>query len=68
MPLYGTHGMPDLGLMTTAVLRASACCIEVHVRRHMFSTNVDGGRIGVSCGPVAIFQIGGVVPPEMHVA
>eukprot|EP00928_Gymnodinium_smaydae_P024618 TRINITY_DN1986_c0_g3_i1.p1 TRINITY_DN1986_c0_g3~~TRINITY_DN1986_c0_g3_i1.p1 ORF type:complete len:1046 (-),score=243.71 TRINITY_DN1986_c0_g3_i1:47-3184(-) len=68
MPPHGTYGLPDLGPMATAVLRASACCIEIHRRLHMFETGVDGVvlclHIGVGCGSVAILQVGGVVPPE----
>lgn len=71
VPPHGTFGLPDLGPMATAVLRASACCIEIHKRLHMFDTGVDGVRlclhIGVGCGPVHILQVGGVVPPETHV-
>merc|ERR1719321_1330296 len=47
---------------------ASACCIEIHKRLHMFDTGVDGVflclHIGCGCGPVTILQVGGVVPPE----
>lgn len=71
VPPHGTYGLPDLGPMTTAVLRASACCIEIHKRLHMFDTGVDGVtlclHIGVGCGPVTILQVGGVVPPETKV-
>jgi class 3 adenylate cyclase len=69
VPPHGTYGLPDLGPMTTAVLRASACCIEIHKRLHMFDTGVDGVtlclHIGVGCGSVTILQVGGVVPPEI---
>jgi class 3 adenylate cyclase len=68
VPPHGTYGLPDLGPMTTAVLRSSACCIEIHKRLHMFDTGVDGVtlclHIGVGCGNVTILQVGGVVPPE----
>mmetsp|Transcript_46646 Transcript_46646/g.82231 ORF Transcript_46646/g.82231 Transcript_46646/m.82231 type:complete len:1068 (+) Transcript_46646:153-3356(+) len=71
VPPHGTYGLPDLGPMTTAVLRASACCIEIHKRLHMFDTGVDGVtlclHIGVGCGPVTILQVGGVIPPETKV-
>jgi len=57
--------------MATAVLRASACCIEIHKQLHNFDTGVDGVRlclhIGVGCGEVTILQVGGAVPPETHV-
>jgi len=72
VPPHGSYGLPDLGPMTTAVLRASACCLEIHKRLHMFDTGVDDVRlclhIGVGCGQVTILQVGGVVPPETHVA
>merc|ERR1719161_2114339 len=68
MPPHGSYGLPDLGAMTTAVLRSCACCIEIHKRLHMFDTGVDGVclclHIGVGCGPVTILQVGGIVPPE----
>eukprot|EP00933_Yihiella_yeosuensis_P001502 TRINITY_DN10247_c0_g1_i1.p1 TRINITY_DN10247_c0_g1~~TRINITY_DN10247_c0_g1_i1.p1 ORF type:complete len:1054 (+),score=233.58 TRINITY_DN10247_c0_g1_i1:70-3231(+) len=72
VPPHGTWGLPDLGAMATSVLRACACCIEIHKRLHMFETGVDGVRlclhIGIGCGEVHILQVGGVVPPETHVA
>jgi len=68
VPPHGTYGLRDLGPMATAVLRASACCVEIHRRLHMYETNVDGVllclHIGVGCGSVTILQVGGVVPPE----
>eukprot|EP00929_Paragymnodinium_shiwhaense_P030351 TRINITY_DN17226_c0_g1_i1.p1 TRINITY_DN17226_c0_g1~~TRINITY_DN17226_c0_g1_i1.p1 ORF type:complete len:1125 (-),score=222.15 TRINITY_DN17226_c0_g1_i1:106-3480(-) len=68
VPPHGTYGLGDLGPMATAVLRASACCIEIHKRLHEFETGVDGVKlclhIGVGCGGVTILQVGGVVPPE----
>jgi len=68
VPPHGTYGLPDLGPMTTAVLRSAACCIEIHKRLHMFDTGVDGVflclHIGLGCGAVTILQVGGVVPPE----
>lgn len=71
VPPHGSYGLPDLGPMATAVLRASACCIEIHKRLHMFDTGVDDVRlclhIGVGCGDVQILQVGGVIPPETHV-
>lgn len=71
VPPHGTYGLPDLGPMATAVLRASACCIEIHRRLHMFDTQVDGVvlclHIGVGCGEIQILQVGGVIPPETHV-
>jgi class 3 adenylate cyclase len=71
VPPHGTWGLPDLGPMATSVLRACACCIEIHKRLHMFETGVDGVRlclhIGIGCGDVRILQVGGVVPPETHV-
>mmetsp|Transcript_11517 Transcript_11517/g.26706 ORF Transcript_11517/g.26706 Transcript_11517/m.26706 type:complete len:1237 (-) Transcript_11517:56-3766(-) len=70
-PPHGSFGLPDLGPMATAMLRASACCIEIHKRLHMFDTGVDDIRlclhIGVGCGEITILQVGGVVPPETHV-
>jgi len=72
VPPHGSFGLPDLGPMSTAVLRASACCIEIHRRLHMFDTGVDGVRlclhIGMGCGEIQILQVGGIVPPETHVA
>jgi len=71
VPPHGTYGLPDLGPMATAVLRASACCIEIHKRLNDFDTGVDGVKlslhIGVGCGQVNILQVGGVIPPETHV-
>jgi len=71
VPPHGSYGQPDLGPMATSVLRASACCIEIHKRLHEFETGVDGVRlclhIGVGCGEITILQVGGVVPPETHV-
>eukprot|EP00933_Yihiella_yeosuensis_P068486 TRINITY_DN7416_c0_g2_i2.p1 TRINITY_DN7416_c0_g2~~TRINITY_DN7416_c0_g2_i2.p1 ORF type:complete len:1045 (-),score=200.64 TRINITY_DN7416_c0_g2_i2:283-3417(-) len=71
VPPHGSFGLKDLGPMATAVLRASACCIEIHKRLHMFETGVDDVRlclhIGVGCGDISILQVGGVVPPETHV-
>jgi len=71
VPPHGSFGLPDLGPTKTAVLRASACCIEIHKRLHNFDTHVGGVRlclhIGVGFGPVTILQVGGEVPPETHV-
>merc|ERR1719181_541212 len=71
VPPHGSYGLPDLGPMATAVLRASACCIEIHRRLHMFDTGVDGVffclHIGDGCGEIQILQVGGAVPPETHV-
>jgi len=71
VPPHGSYGLPDLGPMATSVLRASACCIEIHKRLHNFNTGVDDVRlclhIGVGCGEISILQVGGVVPPETHV-
>jgi len=71
VPPHGTYGLPDLGPMTTAVLRASACCIEIHKRLPDFETGVDNVRlcliIGVGCGEVSILQVGGQTPPETSV-
>eukprot|EP00930_Biecheleria_cincta_P059413 TRINITY_DN4515_c0_g1_i1.p1 TRINITY_DN4515_c0_g1~~TRINITY_DN4515_c0_g1_i1.p1 ORF type:complete len:1031 (-),score=178.55 TRINITY_DN4515_c0_g1_i1:333-3425(-) len=71
VPPHGSWGLPDLGPMATAVLRACACCIEIHKRLHMFDTGVDGVflclHIGIGCGDVRILQVGGAEPPETHV-
>ncbi|CAJ1343015.1 unnamed protein product [Effrenium voratum] len=71
VPPHGTWGLPDLGPQATAVLRACACCIEIHKRLHMFDTGVDNVRlclhIGVGCGEVTILQVGGRLPPETRV-
>jgi class 3 adenylate cyclase len=75
VPPHGTYGLPDIGPMATAVLRASACCIEIHRRLHMFDTGVGEGaqrvylclHIGVGCGDLTVLQVGGAVPPETHV-
>jgi class 3 adenylate cyclase len=68
IPPHGSYGHPDLGPMATAVLRASACCVEVHKRFHNYDTRVDGVKlclhIGVGCGRVHILQVGGQKPPE----
>merc|ERR1719454_1906430 len=72
IPPHGSYDQPDIGPMSTAVLRASACCIEIHRRLHMFDTGVDGVflclHIGVGCGNVTILQVGGAVPPETTIA
>lgn len=71
VPPHGTYGLPDLGPMATACLRASACCIEVHKRLHNHDPGVEGVRlclhIGVGCGTVFILQVGGEQPPETHI-
>jgi len=71
VPPHGSYGLEDIGPMATAVLRASACCIEIQKRLHMFDTGVDGVKlclhIGVGCGEVAILQVGGEEPPETHI-
>lgn len=71
VPPHGTYGLPDLGPMATAVLRASACCIEIHKRLHNFDTGVEDVvlclHIGVGCGNVNVLQVGGETPPETHV-
>jgi len=71
VPPHGSYGLPDIGPMATAVLRSSACCIEIHKRLHMFDTGVGNVKlclhIGVGCGEVSILQVGGVVPPETKV-
>jgi len=71
VPPHGSFGMPDIGPMAISVLRASACCIEIHKRLHNFDTGVDGLsfglRIGIGCGEVGIFLVGSVAPPETHV-
>eukprot|EP00933_Yihiella_yeosuensis_P044593 TRINITY_DN39859_c0_g1_i1.p1 TRINITY_DN39859_c0_g1~~TRINITY_DN39859_c0_g1_i1.p1 ORF type:complete len:1096 (-),score=175.69 TRINITY_DN39859_c0_g1_i1:61-3348(-) len=71
LPTHGSFGFADLGPMATAVLRATACCIEIQKRLHMFDTGIDGVHlclhIGVGCGEVAVLQVGGVEPPETHV-
>jgi len=71
VPPHGTYGLPDLGPMSTSVLRASACCIEIHKRLHNFDTHVGDVRlclhIGLGCGTVSILQVGGIVPPKTHV-
>mmetsp|Transcript_43998 Transcript_43998/g.71295 ORF Transcript_43998/g.71295 Transcript_43998/m.71295 type:complete len:1060 (+) Transcript_43998:80-3259(+) len=71
VPAHGSYDIPELSPMATAVLRASACCIEIHKRLHMFETGVDDVRlclhIGVGCGEIRILQVGGIVPPETHI-
>mmetsp|Transcript_34163 Transcript_34163/g.72689 ORF Transcript_34163/g.72689 Transcript_34163/m.72689 type:complete len:1111 (+) Transcript_34163:318-3650(+) len=71
VPPHGTYGLPDLGPMATAVLRASACCIEIHKRLHMFDTGIEGVylclHIGVGCGNIHILQVGGEIPPGTKV-
>lgn len=71
VPPHGTYGLPDLGPMATAVLRASACCIEIHKRLHNWNTGIDGVvlslHIGVGCGTISILQVGGEVPPATNV-
>lgn len=71
VPPHGSYGLPDLGPMATAVLRASACCIEIHKRLHNFDTGIDEVflclHIGVGCGEVVILQVGGEIPPDTHV-
>jgi class 3 adenylate cyclase len=71
VPPHGTYGLPDLGRMATAVLRASACCIEIHKRLNNFDTGEAGValslHIGIGCGPVSILQVGGIAPPDTPV-
>eukprot|EP00746_Dinoflagellata_sp_MGD_P004497 gnl/MRDRNA2_/MRDRNA2_108697_c0_seq1.p1 gnl/MRDRNA2_/MRDRNA2_108697_c0~~gnl/MRDRNA2_/MRDRNA2_108697_c0_seq1.p1 ORF type:complete len:1012 (+),score=188.37 gnl/MRDRNA2_/MRDRNA2_108697_c0_seq1:97-3132(+) len=71
VPPCGTFGCEGHDPVQLSVIRASACCIEIHKRLHMFDTGVDGVKlclhIGVGCGPVTILQVGGVIPPETHV-
>lgn len=71
VPPHGTWGLPDMGPQNTAVLRACACCIEIHKRLHQFDTGVGDVRlclhIGVGCGEVTILQVGGRQPPETSV-
>jgi len=71
VPPHGSYGLADLGPMATAVLRASACCIEIHKRLHNFDTKIDGIHlylhIGVGCGEISILQVGEHSPPETPV-
>jgi len=78
VPPHGTYGLPDLGASATSILRASACCIEIHKRLNNFDTQIDdldnpGNtirmclHIGIGFGQVNILQVGGIVPPETHV-
>jgi len=71
VPPHGTFGLPDLGPMTTAILRACACCVEIHRRLFEYETNVQDVKlschIGIGCGQVHIMQVGGVKPPESRV-
>ena len=71
VPPCGTFGCEGHSAEELSVIRASACCIEIHRRLHMFDTGVDGVRlclhIGVGFGDVTILQVGGMVPPETHV-
>merc|ERR1719253_2002396 len=71
IPPHGSYDQPDIGPMSTAVLRASACCIEIHKRLNNFDTRVEDVRlevhIGLGCGDVRILQVGGATPPETHV-
>eukprot|EP00392_Amoebophrya_sp_AT5.2_P017887 g18309.t1 len=68
LPPCGTYGCKGHSAEELAVLRASACCIEIHRRLHMFDTGVGGVRlclhIGVGFGDVTILQVGGLIPPE----
>ncbi|CAD7972564.1 unnamed protein product [Amoebophrya sp. A25] len=70
VPPCGTYGCSGHSPEELCVLRASACCIEIHRRLHMFDTGVDGVRlclhIGVGFGDVTILQVGGLTPPETH--
>mmetsp|Transcript_22095 Transcript_22095/g.50520 ORF Transcript_22095/g.50520 Transcript_22095/m.50520 type:complete len:1076 (-) Transcript_22095:84-3311(-) len=72
VPPHGSYGLQDLGPMATAVLRASACCIEIHKRLHNFDTKIDGIHlylhIGVGCGEISILQVGDSSPPETQVS
>jgi len=71
VPPCGTYACQGHNPLELSVLRASACCVEIHKRLHMFDTGVDGVKlclhIGVGCGDVTILQVGGVCPPETHV-
>ena len=61
VPPHGSFGLEDLGPMATSVLRASACCIEIHKRLHMFETGGlerNGEGKALSCdGLEAIFSL-----------
>jgi class 3 adenylate cyclase len=51
-----------------AVLRASACCIEIHKKLDNFDTGYDEKKlsfhIGVGCGHCVVLHLGGTAPPE----
>ena len=51
-----------------AVLRACACCLEIHKRLDDFDTGVDDRKlsfhIGVGCGNCAVLHLGGQSSPE----
>lgn len=71
VPPHGTMGLPDLGPMATAVLRASAFCVEAQASLNMFETSVAGVKfclnMSVGCGLVKILQVGGMIPPDTDV-
>jgi class 3 adenylate cyclase len=71
IPAHGSYDQPDMHPTSISVLRAAACCIEIHKRLHMFDTGTDGLRlclrIGVGYGEVAVMSVGSIAPPQTHV-
>eukprot|EP00928_Gymnodinium_smaydae_P046316 TRINITY_DN3084_c0_g4_i1.p1 TRINITY_DN3084_c0_g4~~TRINITY_DN3084_c0_g4_i1.p1 ORF type:complete len:1123 (-),score=247.59 TRINITY_DN3084_c0_g4_i1:427-3795(-) len=71
VPPHGSYGLPDLGPVRTASLRAAAACVEIHKRLGNFDTGVDDIRlqltIGVGAGMVKILEVGGETPPDTNI-
>ena len=53
------------------MLRACACCIEIHKKLTNFNPGVEGVslslHIGVGAGNVRVLQVGGEVPPDTKI-
>mmetsp|Transcript_49122 Transcript_49122/g.106831 ORF Transcript_49122/g.106831 Transcript_49122/m.106831 type:complete len:1016 (-) Transcript_49122:54-3101(-) len=68
LPPHGSYGLPDLGPIITAVLRACCCAIELH--RYLdrvhdgLDDDVPSFSIGLGSGHVAILEVGGQKSPD----
>jgi class 3 adenylate cyclase len=64
---HGCNEARDLGPMGTAVLRASACAIEISKE---YDTRVEGLKlrthIGIGCGDFTVYQVGGACLPQSN--
>eukprot|EP00928_Gymnodinium_smaydae_P025416 TRINITY_DN20241_c0_g3_i2.p1 TRINITY_DN20241_c0_g3~~TRINITY_DN20241_c0_g3_i2.p1 ORF type:complete len:1153 (-),score=222.54 TRINITY_DN20241_c0_g3_i2:45-3503(-) len=72
VPPHGTYGLRDLGPLATAVLRAGACCVEIHRRISTIRSNLPEGidlgiRLGIGSGSTGLLHLGGVRPADYKV-